>query len=59
MFTKNICNIINKRNNLQYHILYERLPRILTRQSSSFYDLSYSDGFKIILNIIKKLNNIK
>ena len=56
---ENICNSINKRNNLQYHVLYERLPRILTRQSSSFYDLNYSDGFKIILNIIKKLNNIK
>ena len=49
----------NKKNKLKYHILYERLPRIWTRQSSSFYDLNYSDGFKIILKIIKKLNNLK
>ena len=56
---ENLCNSINKKNNLKYSILYEKLPRILTRQSSSFYDLKYSNGFKVILKIIKKLNNIK
>ena len=56
---ENLCDRINKKNKLKYHILYERLPRIWTRQSSSFYDLNYSDGFKIILKIIKKLNNLK
>ena len=53
---ENLCDSINKKNNLKYHISYERLPRIWTRQSSSFYNLNYSDGFKIILKIIKKLN---
>ena len=53
---ENLCDSINKKNNLKYHILYERLPRIWTRQSSSFYNLNYADGFKIILKIIKKLN---
>ena len=56
---ENLCNSINKKNNLKYDVLYERLPRILTRQSSSFYDLNYSDGFKIILKIIKRINYIK
>ena len=56
---ESLCNRFNKKNNLKYYILYERLPRILTRQSSSFYDLNYSNGSKIILKIIKKLNNIK
>ena len=56
---ESLCDRFNKKNNLKYYILYERLPRILTRQSSSFYDLNYSNGSKIILKIIKKLNNIK
>lgn len=56
---ENLCDSINKKNNLKYHILYERLPRIYTRQSSSFYELSYFDGFKIILKIIKKLNKLR
>ena len=27
---ENLCNSINKKNNLKYSILYEKLPRILT-----------------------------